>query len=76
MTDPVGPTEGTQRNTRGGYFNEPGYCRATLRYGIQASEFGTAGFRAARNNGSLVADRLIIRVKDLPMSAHSVEIFA
>ena len=60
MTDPVGPTEGTQRNTRGGYFNEPGYCRATLRYGIHSSELGTASFLAARNNGSLVADRLII----------------
>jgi uncharacterized surface protein with fasciclin (FAS1) repeats/formylglycine-generating enzyme required for sulfatase activity len=48
-TDPVGPTEGTQRIIRGGFFNEPGYCRATLRYSIQSSEFGTAGFRVARN---------------------------
>jgi formylglycine-generating enzyme required for sulfatase activity len=48
-TDPAGPAEGTRRIIRGGFFNEPGYCRATLRYSIQSSDFGLSGFRAARN---------------------------
>lgn len=46
---PAGPEEGTRRIIRGGYFNEPGYCRATLRYSIQSSDFGLSGFRVARN---------------------------
>ena len=48
-TDPAGPAEGARRIIRGGFFNEPGYCRATLRYSIQSSDFGLSGFRAARN---------------------------
>lgn len=47
-TDPVGPSSGNERVIRGGYFNEPGYCRSTLRYGIQSFDFSTTGFRVAR----------------------------
>jgi hypothetical protein len=36
---------------RGGYFNfEQGFCRASLRYGVNAPEFDNGcGFRVARN---------------------------
>lgn len=50
-TDPTGPTSGTSRIVRGGYFDyEDGFCRSSLRYYIDAPEFNNStGFRVARN---------------------------
>ena len=44
-------TTGTSSVMRGGYFDfEQGFCRASLRYGVNAPEFDNGcGFRVARN---------------------------
>jgi uncharacterized surface protein with fasciclin (FAS1) repeats/formylglycine-generating enzyme required for sulfatase activity len=49
-TDPTGPQSGRSRIARGSFFDyEDGFCRASRRYEIQSVDFGTCGFRVARN---------------------------
>ncbi len=49
-TDPTGPESGSSRIARGSFFNyEDGFSRASRRYEIQSLDFGTCGFRVARN---------------------------